>query len=251
MDFQLFNAQTPGLIIIGTEQGCGKTLVTAGIAAAVRELGYSTRALKPLVLGSRKRSESELSFISSVAQTPINYPILFLDRPISIHQTNWHKTILLSRAANTLTVLELPGGCATPVCFDETNSGRLSTTWRDATDLVLEFKLPCVLVAKHQSDAVERLVSCNYYLTGKGATVLGLVTSETQPDAGVELESRQTRSDFVAGLLARTGVPYLGCLKFSPMVSVPRANPGNVVKLVSVSLDLNVILKALNIPLSV
>jgi dethiobiotin synthetase len=244
-------ASPDGLIIMGTEGGCGKTALMCGLACALQAKNIPTRAIKPLILGSRKSAEPELNFIQSVTRTPIKYPLQYLERPTSIHKTNWHNTILVSHSKTELTLIEVPGAPAAPICYDETHIGTLLPTWRDASDLAIEFQLPVLLVAKHASDCVEKLVTNAYYLTMHNIFVAGLVTVEVSEGLGQEVEGRMSRQDFALGLYSRTQIPYLGCLKYSPTISVPRVNPGELVKLTSNGLDLNILLRSLHLSVSV
>jgi len=77
--------------------------------------------------------------------------------------------------------------------------------------------------------------------------ITGMVTVETQADEGKVLESKLTRTEVALLLASRTSVPYLGCLKFSPSISVPRVNQGNLIKVISEGVDLLLILKSLNL----
>ncbi|MCP6756421.1 hypothetical protein NL533_32840, partial [Klebsiella pneumoniae] len=79
--------KTDGLVILGTESGCGKTVFMAGLAATLREQGFDTRAMKPLVLGAKQVAQAELSFISSIAHTPMGYHQIFIEKPRASHDT--------------------------------------------------------------------------------------------------------------------------------------------------------------------
>ena len=141
----------------------------------------------------------------------------------------------------------MPGGAASPVCFEENSVGTLTNTWRDSADLANEFIQPCIVVAKHQIDAIERLVMTCAYLQHKGLVVIATATVETEPNGGAELEKRRTRADFLIGLNSKTGVPFLGCIKNSRSVSVPRVTQGNLIKQTESGLDLLPLLKAINL----
>ena len=64
-----------GLAILGTEPGCGKTVLTTGLAATLQEEGFAARAVKPICLCGRQEAQAELSFISSISKTQLTYPI--------------------------------------------------------------------------------------------------------------------------------------------------------------------------------
>ncbi len=242
---------TDCLAIIGTESGSGKTVLMSGLAGALREQGFTTRAMKPIILGSIRAAEPELSFISAVTHTPLGYPQIIIDKSVNLRDTNWHNTMNQGRTSDSLTILELPGGSATPVSFDDNQAETKVTTWQDTADIAANFNLPCVLVAPHSADAIEQLVLNAYYLTTRRVFVLGLATVETASGMGQEIENRIKREDFALALFNRTGAPYLGCIKHSPSISVPRGNQGNLIKLTTGGLDLLTLLKALNLTVSV
>jgi len=235
------------VLVVGSEFGCGKTVFMCGVAGALRELGFRTRVFKPLIIGGRKQSEDEVSFLATVGQTPVNYPVTFLEGPLSIKETNWQNSVLMTRSPDQLTFVEMPGGAASPVCFEENSVGTMTNTWRDSADLANEFIQPCIVVAKHQIDAIERLVMTCAYLQHKGLVVIATATVETEPNGGAELEKRRTRADFSIGLNSKTGVPFLGCIKNSSSVSVPRVTQGNLIKQTESGLDLLPLLKAINL----
>lgn len=241
------SANGTSVLVIGTEEGCGKTVFMCGLAGALREQGFRTKALKPIVLGSKRASEPELGFITAVTQSRADYPILFIEKPTNILNTNIHNVILTTRQPGTISLVELPGGAASPVSFEMNPVGKLTSNWMDTRDAAMEFDAPCILVAKHQADALERLAVNSFYLQGKGLNVIGLATVEVQPEGGTQLEAKTTRADFTMGLFARTQVHYLGCIKFSRSISVPRITQGNVIKQTESGLDLLLLLKSLNL----
>lgn len=238
-----------GLIVLGTESGCGKTVFMSGLAAALREEGFATQAIKPIVLGTKQSAQSELSFISSVTHTPMGYHQVFIETAHAPHDSAWLSAISQGRRQSILTLFELPGSCATPVGFEPDNASLPS--WRDCADIAGQFDMPCILVAKHGSDAIEKLVLSSYYLTMKNIYVLGLATVETSTGLGQEFEARIKRDDFGMAVFSRTGAPYLGCIKYSPSISVPRVSQGNLIKLTTGGLDVLTVLKALNLTVSV
>jgi len=245
---QTENKAGSGLLVIGSEGGCGKTTFMCGVAGALREIGFAVRVRKPLVLSSRKNCEAELAFISTVGHTPIDYPIRFAEGPMSLEETEWQNVVATSFDPACVTLVEMPGGAATPVCYEENNSGTLSNHWRDCTDMAQEFKQPCVVVAKHQTDAIDRLVMTCAYLERRKIKVLGCATVEVVQDGGAELERKRSRADFTVGLSSRLQAPFLGFIKFSPAVSVPQVVQGNLIKMTA-GLDLLPLIQALDLAL--
>lgn len=239
-----------GVLIMGTGSGCGKTVFMSGLAALLREQGFLTRAVKPIVLGVKQQAESELSFISTVTHTPLTYSTTIVDRRMNLNQSNWHYAVASSRSVGELTMVELPGSCATPLSFDQDNGTSVAVTWKDSTDLAREFDLPVILVTKHQSDALEQLILNATYLKDRELKVIGCATVETKENGGRDFENRMSRPEVELSMLSRTQVPYVGCVKFSPSISVPHVNQGNLVKVTAAGIDLLVLIKALNLKIS-
>jgi len=235
--------------VIGTEFGCGKTVLVTGLAAMLKGNGFSVRAIKPIVTGKRKDIEAELSFISSITQTTFSESPFVLEPEVGISSANWQKIIAASQYYLELTLVELPGSAASPLSFDFHPKSRKVTAWKDCADLALQIARGVLLVAKHDLSALEKLTVHSSYLTNKGVKLLGLITVETTADGGTELERLLGRDAFELSLLARTGIPYLGCIKYSPSVSVLSVNQGNLIKLTSAGLELLEMLKALNLPI--
>lgn len=247
-----------GMLIAGCEPGCGKTVVLTGLAATLREEGFRVRALKPVCLGSRRSAEAELAFISTIGHTPLTYPVTFVDRPTALNPMRWRDAISVAEESPVPVFIELPAAVATPLRSDDT--GR----WLDVADLAAAFKLPCLLVAKEGRYAVEQLIlNATYLIASAAVDVMGLVTVEVCPETTPERQQQLLQTppaqvpppelidpDTRATALAqRTGVPYLGCIKYSPSISVSDVNQGNLIKTTSAGLDLLPIIKMLNLRL--
>lgn len=235
-----------GLTIIGSEAGCGKTAAMAGLARALRDQGVNLRAIKPLSIGPGDKLDRELSFISMVTGTPRNYgAVSVVDRDMG--DVYWSEALSLALSGGQFTMVETCGGSVTPICFETASP---SVRWRDSRDLALELGFPCLVVARHNQDAIEKLILTHSYLSAAGLQVSGLLTVETVAGEGNVLESRLTRSQLELLLASRINAPYLGAIKFSPSISVTRVNQGNLVKVLESGVDLLAFRRALNLPLS-
>ena len=234
-----------GLTIIGTEAGCGKTVFMTGLSALLRQQGVDVRAVKPIVLGTKERAESEISFICSISGTPRNYPASIISSAKNLSEAQWGQSLSVGHDSSRFTFVETPGGCASPMSFEQSNVGTLAHSWKDTRDFARELGYPCIIVAHHNQEAIEKLVLAYSYM--QELPITGMVTVETQANEGKVLESKLTRTEVALLLTSRTKAPYLGCLKFSPSISVPRVNQGNLIKVISEGVDLLLILKSLNL----
>lgn len=233
-----------GLVIAGCQPGCGKTVVATGLAATLAEEGFAVKAIKPVCLGDRRHAEPELAFISKISKTPIDYPVYFVRDNETLSDFQWSEILRASRSDAEQVIVELPASCATRLRVDK-RSGR----WLDTGDLARDLSLPCLLVSSEGATAFEHLVlNATYLIAASLVNVIGLVTVETDKHSTAESIDLASRA---IALKERTGVPYLGCLKYSPSISVPAVNQGNLVKTTEAAVDLLPIIKTLNLRLSV
>ena len=72
-------AQAKGIFVTGTDTGVGKTVVAAGLAAAMKRAGYDVGVMKPIATGGRRRREGLVSedaeFLAHVADVPEPLPV--------------------------------------------------------------------------------------------------------------------------------------------------------------------------------
>jgi dethiobiotin synthetase len=237
--------ENPGMTFLGTEVGCGKTAFMTGLTAILRQEGMPARAVKPVCIGPRERSEAELSFICSITGTPRSYPAAFVPSAKNLSNAQWSQALSICFNAKDLTMVETPASLSSAMSFEQSNTCGLAYSWKDSTDFAVELGFPVILVAKHNAEAVERLVLAWSYARTQGLTVAGMVTVETTNGEGKAFEAKLTRSEVNLLLNSRTSTPYLGCLKFSPSISVHRVNQGNLVKMTESGIDLLAIRQAL------
>ncbi len=107
-----------GLTIIGTEAGCGKTVFMTGLSALLRQQGVDVRAVKPIVLGTRERAESEISFICSISGPPRNYPVSIISSAKNLSEAQWEHSLSVGHDSSQFCFVETPGSCASPMSFE-------------------------------------------------------------------------------------------------------------------------------------
>jgi len=239
------SGNSAGLTVLGSESNCGKTAFMTGLTAILRQQGLIVRAVKPVCIGPRERGEAELSFISSITGTPKNYPAVFLSSPKNFSHIQWSQAVSICLNSKEITLVEAPMSLASAMTVEQTEDNGLTRCWKDSADFAVELHFPVVIVARHNEEAIERLVLSWAYAKSRGLDVIGFVTVETAFGQGSVFESGLTRSEVDLLLQSRTGLPYLGCLKFSPSISVHRVNQGNLVKMTESGVDLLPVLKAL------
>lgn len=233
-----------GVAVLGTEAGCGKTIFMTGLSAALRDEGFPTRAIKPFVTGNRRDAEAELAFISSITHTPVNYPIVVIDKPTAIQEGNWQQAAMMTTSRQHLTFVEMPGSPATPLAYETTSVGTIGSSWKDSAAFACDLGLPCILVAKHNRDALEKIMLAATFLKSRDAKLVGVGTVETT-EFGTHQELKMTKSELEMAITNQVGAQYLGAIEFSPSISVPRVNQGNLIKVTSAGVDLLHVLRSL------
>jgi dethiobiotin synthetase len=184
--FIMLNLNLPkknGLFITGTDTGVGKTLVTGGIAAVLRQQGLKVGVFKPIASGCRDDGiliSDDTEFLAMCANadyslsviTPVTYktpaaPITCVEverRPIDYEEIAAAYTYLCE---NTDVVLvEGIGGAMVPIDEEHT-----------VLDLAVEFNLPTVVVARPDLGTINHSLLTIEAVRNAGLPVAGLVVS--------------------------------------------------------------------------
>jgi dethiobiotin synthetase len=237
-----------GVCIVGTEPGCGKTVLMSGLAGVLGDYSGKVRAVKPVTYSRQQKSSPEYSFISNITRTPVDYPSIHLSFPPTLSQSEWDQIILTATANDAVTFIELPTTVATPLSFEKDGYNKLTHEWYTTTDLIRSLGYPVILVSKHAPDALEKLSMSLNYLQSGGIQVLSLATVETNPLEAQSMDRYISKDDFELFMITGTGVPYLGCLRYSPSISVQDVSQGNLKRMVEECLDILVLRRSLKLP---
>lgn len=151
-------------------------------------------------------------------------------------------------ARDAVTFIELPTTVATPLSFEKDGFNKLTHEWYTTTDLIRSLGYPVILVAKHAPDALEKLSLSLNYLQSGGIQVLSLATVETNVLEAQVMDRYISKDDFELFMITGTGVPYLGCLRYSPSISVQDVSQGNLKRTVEECLDIMVLRRNLKLP---
>ena len=243
------SGSTGGLAFVGTDPGCGKTVVMTGLAGVLSDYGANIRAIKPLGIGSHKKDSPELSFMSIISKSPQDYPLFNLRYPPSLSSSEWAELLLTVTKSDVFTFIEMPGGCATPVNFIKDDSGAFTHGWKSVGDLINELDLECVVVAGHTVDTLEKLELSISYLRSQKLKINSIVTVEHNQAEARALDERMFSHDFELIIQTRYAIPYLGKLNYSPVISVPKVRQGNLKKSIEADLDLLAFRKMVDLPI--
>jgi dethiobiotin synthetase len=236
-----------GLIVTGVQARCGKTVVCAGLAGVMRELGFLVQAIKPMVFLSPTdiRKGYEQAYFDRITSFPNepgsrqNVEVFSTHSPHTAGTAEWKHLVSLCHKRGTPYVLETPGNLATPIraSYEET---------LDVKDLADALALPVLLVAQKQADILSVLPPVLAYAAYRGIPLIGWVAVETSPVKPASFSFDTWQEDLL--YLSRcSNIPYLGEIPFSPSISVETFHQGNLFRLTEMGLDLFPIQQALDV----
>ncbi len=247
---QISESKSRGLTILGTDLSCGKTVFATGLAAMLKRQ-IAVRAVKPIC---GKSGQSELSFISTITCTPIDYAPSMVGSPARLYDSQWQDAIASTRALDALNIVEAPCAIATPFYVYQGHAlGDLLLAGPDVPcdfiydpcQFALDVGYPVVLVTSHTDTTLEKLITAHGMALSRKLGVIGLVSVETTEAAGRDFERKYSRMDVELTLQERTLTPYLGCIKHSQAIDVHQIVQGNLIKMTEGGLDLLSLFKKL------
>ncbi|HCU25490.1 MAG TPA: dethiobiotin synthase [Deltaproteobacteria bacterium] len=192
----------PGLFITGTDTNVGKTLVTAGIAAYLRECGIDAAVMKPVESGCRRgvssgdsaylkkisRSSEPLNRINTYAfQAPLAPSVAAELEGVKISFKRIHTAFRHLERRHSFVLVEGAGGVAVPL-----------GPRQSVADLIASLKIPTLLVARMALGTLNHSFLTLEYLRQRRIPVVGVVfnCTERRLDASAKynLQTFQERS---------------------------------------------------------
>jgi dethiobiotin synthetase len=181
-----------GLFITGTDTGVGKTLVTAGIARALRQQGHEVRVCKPVATGAswvdgRWLSEDTAILADAAGlsgQWELVTPWAFPDPvapPVAAQRSGSRLRLAEITAAvrqrrkpGAALLVEGVGGLLCPLTEQET-----------VADLVAELRLPLIVVARRSLGTLNHTLLTLEVAHHRGLAVAGVIVNEVEPAQGL------------------------------------------------------------------
>ena len=234
-----------GLIVTGTHARCGKTVVCAGLAGVMRDLGFQVQAIKPMVFSSsmdiRKGYEQayfdRVTGSSELAMQKVD--VFSSLSPHAVGLAEWRHLVSLCHKRVYPYVFETPGSLATPIraSYDEV---------LDVKDLAEALALPVLLVTRKHPDILAVLLPVLAQAAYRQIPLMGWVAVETDAMSASAVSSESWQDDLV--YLSRcSNIPYLGEIPFSPSISVETSHQGNLLRVTEMGLDLFPIQQAFDV----
>lgn len=205
------------VLITGTDTGVGKTVVTCGLAAALRRLGKRVGVVKPFETGCAPNGHGELRPADAEMLRAFAASDLPLDRicpvrcrqplapAVALERENREVDLESVRAgvasiaaAHDVTLVEGAGGILVPVV------GRLAFG-----DLARQWEMPIVVVAANRLGVLNHLQLTIEWAASRRLRVLGYVLNATGEEHDV---ARETNPAALAELVGRPlgTIPWLG-----------------------------------------
>jgi len=228
-----------GYFVTGTDTGIGKTVVTAGLAANLRQKGINAGIMKPVQTGSKNLNGSlvsvdalfamtvagikdEMELVSPYRLEPPLAPRVAAELTgitIDLFKINRAYQELLNR--HDFMLVEGAGGIMVPI------AGRFLMA-----DLIKILNLPALIVARPGLGTVNHTLLTVEYAKSKGIHVAGIIIN------GLKESEAGTAEKTNPGLIAElSGVPVMGIIPHDAGVDVDTCKPGRVVELVGAAVD--------------
>jgi dethiobiotin synthetase len=197
-----------GFFVTGTDTGVGKTIISSGLAAVLKEKNVDVGVFKPLLSGtSREDPESDTSLLKQLSQTSLSYeeitPFEFKEplapyvagklegKIVGIEDvlSHWEKI----RGKHEFFIVEGAGGISVPLGEHFLVS-----------DLIQALQLPIVLVARPNLGTVNHIFLTVQYAKSLGLTIAGIVINGISENPDL---AEKTNPKLIEELC---GVPILG-----------------------------------------
>jgi dethiobiotin synthetase len=227
-----------GFFVTGTDTDVGKTIISSGLAAVLKEKKVDVGVFKPLLSGiDREDPTSDTSLLKQLSQTSLSYeeitPFQFKEplapyvagklegKIIGIEEVvdHWEKI----REKHEFFIVEGAGGISVPL-----GEGFL------VSDLIKVLQLPIVIVARPNLGTFNHIFLTVQYAKNMGLSIAGIVINgiNESPDL-----AEKTNPELIEQLC---GVPILG---ITPKLK--EITKENIVKLVKDHIDVTVLINQL------
>lgn len=167
------------IFVTGTGVNVGKTFITAGLAATMQSLGYSTCVYKPVQTGAVEKNgfaqSPDLVFVKTVdpyIKTASTYLLKQIASPviaaesenIFIDRTVIKKDYETIKKESDCTIVESTGGIMTPLAPNFLVS-----------DMIKDLEIPIVIVVKPDSGIINQTLLTINHAETKGINIRGVI----------------------------------------------------------------------------
>jgi dethiobiotin synthetase len=222
----------PGIFVMGTDTGVGKTVVAASIALAARSQGRTAAPLKPAQTGAPPVGDAEFVAALLGLGEPVEairpYALAAPLAPMvaaSLEGVRLEPGVVADAfaalaARHDMVVVEAAGGALVPF-----------SDGVDMAALAAMLGLPVVVAARPGLGTLNHTLLTLEALHRRGLTVLGVVLSGYPAAPGLDALTNP------ATLARLTPLPLLGAIPHDPDIQVERGRPGRLAELGPAGLD--------------
>lgn len=205
-----------GIFITGTDTGVGKTSVACGLAALLRESGYSVGVMKPVETGCAEKDGQlfpedtvRLKEASGCAEPLEKICPYRLKDPLapSVAAERSGVTIDIGlvqklygeiSSKHDITIVEGAGGLLVPLLSHYTYA-----------DLAKLLKLPVIVVAANRLGAINHLLLTLEHSACRGLSVLGYVLNHLESPSSLAAETNAEALRFLTAVPSLGEIPYI------------------------------------------
>lgn len=167
------------IFVTGTDINVGKTFLTAGLAATMQSLGYSTCVYKPIQTGAIEKSgfaqSLDLVFVKTIdpyIKTASTYLLKETSSPIiaaeaeniAINRTTIMKDFEAIKKEGDCTIVESTGGIMTPIAPNYLVS-----------DMIRDLDLPAIVIVRPDAGIINQTLLTINHAESKGIKVRGVI----------------------------------------------------------------------------
>ena len=224
----------PGIFVMGTDTGVGKTVVTAAIALAARSHGRDVAVLKPAQTGTDEAALGDAEFVAALigldepldAICPYRLRAPLAPSVAAALEGERLDPQVVARSYNDLSerhdlvLVEAAGGALVPF-----------SDGVDMAGLASLLGLPVVVAARPGLGTLNHTLLTLEALHRRGLTVLGVVISGYPADPGLDAVTNPP------ALARLSPVPLLGAIPHDPGIDVEAGRPGRLAEIGPAGLD--------------
>lgn len=224
--------EEPGIFVMGTDTGVGKTVVTAAMAVAARARGRRVAMLKPAQTGDDGAIVGDAGFVARVAGGALEVSVPYrLRAPLAPAVAATLEGVRLDPAVVARAYADLAG--RHDLVLVEAAGGAL-VPFSDGVDMAALaglLELPVVVVARPGLGTLNHTLLTLEALHRRGLTVLGVVVCGYPAAPGLDaLTNPQALSRL-------TPVPLLGAIPHDPGIDTEAGRPGRLAEIGPPGLD--------------
>lgn len=235
-----------GLFITGTDTEIGKTVITGGLAGAIRRRGINVGVMKPVASGCTLHCDGKL--VSEDALFAMQGANISLDKYELVNPYRLAPPLaprLAAELTDTLIDMEQILDCYHQL--EETHdfmliegaggiTAPLTKKWLVA-DLINVLQLPVVVVARPHLGTINHTVLTVEYARQRGFTVAGVIINGIHPETAGIAEKHNP------GLIEELAkVSVLGIVPMAEGLNVYHQQLGNIVELIEKYVDINALI---------